>query len=165
MAPSKTFNMAGFMTSNIIIKNDELKKLWMSKISSNINPLSLAAATAAFTKGDAWLEELKAYLDENFEFVKKLFAEYAPKVKFEISEATYLAWADLSAYVNVETKENVSLFFAKEGGVIIEYGSMFVDNGLGFIRINLAYPRSFVEEGIKRICKVLNKLETGEAKL
>lgn len=163
MAPSKTFNMAGFMISNIFIRNDELKKLWKGKNSSNINPLSLEAAMAAFSKGDEWLGELKTYLDGNFEAAKRIFAENAPKAKFEIPEATYLGWADLSAYIP-ENAENVSLLFAKEGGVVIEYGTMFVDNGIGYIRINLAYPRSVVEEGVRRICKVLNKLETGEAK-
>lgn len=165
MAPSKTFNMAGFMESNIVIRDEELKKKWKRVFSSNINPMSLAGATAAFSKGDAWLEELKAYLDGNFEAVKRIFAEEAPKVKFEIPEATYLAWADLSAYIPVETEENVTLAFAKAGGVIIEYGKMFVDNGLGHVRINLAYPRSIVEEGIRRVCAVLRKIETGEVKL
>ena len=165
MAPSKTFNMAGFMESNIIIRDEELKNKWKKIFSSNINPMSLAGAIAAFSKGDAWLEELKAYIDGNFEAVKRIFSEEAPDVKFEIPDATYLAWADLSAYIPVETEENVTLAFAKAGGVIIEYGRMFVDNGLGHVRINLAYPRSIVEEGIRRVCAVLRKIETGEVKL
>ena len=55
--------------------------------------------------------------------------------------------------------------FAKNGGVVIEYGKMFVDNGLGHVRINLAYPASVVAEGIKRVCAVLNMIEKGEIKL
>lgn len=164
MAPSKTFNMAGFMISNIIIRNEEIKKLWKGKVSSNVNPLSLEAAKAAFSKGDEWLDELKAYLDGNFEAAKRIFEENS-KVKFTVSEATYLAWVDLSAYMPKEVKENVPFIFAKEGGVAIEYGNMFVQNGKGHIRINLAYPRSVVEEGIRRICGVLKKIEMGEVQL
>ncbi|MBE6007950.1 MAG: aminotransferase class I/II-fold pyridoxal phosphate-dependent enzyme, partial [Lachnospiraceae bacterium] len=165
MAPSKTFNMAGFMTSNIIIRDEELKGKWRRVYSSNINPMSLAGATAAFSKGDEWLEQLKAYLDKNFELVKEMFETEAPKVKFAIPEATYLAWADLSAYIPVECEANVPFMFAENGGVVIEYGKMFVDNGLGHVRINLAYPASVVKEGIKRVCAVLNKIEAGEIEL
>ena len=165
MAPSKTFNMAGFMTSNILIRDEELKNKWKRTYSSNINPMSLAGATAAFSKGDEWLEALKAYLDKNFALAGKIFEEEAPKVKFEIPDATYLAWADLSEYIPVETEANVPFVFAENGGVVIEYGKMFVDNGLGHVRINLAYPASVVAEGIRRVCKVLNMIEKGEIKL
>ena len=82
-----------------------------------------------------------------------------------MAEATYLAWADLSEYIPVETEENIPFVFAKNGGVVIEYGKMFVDNGLGHVRINLAYPASVVAEGIKRVCAVLNMIEKGEIKL
>ena len=165
MAPSKTFNMAGFMMSNIIIRSRELRKEWYRKNSSTVNPLSLAAATAAFSKGDSWLEELKAYIDGNFEAVKAIFDSETPKANFKISEATYLGWLDISAYLKDDTGINVQYLFAKEGGVIIEYGDMFVDNGKGHIRINLACPLSMAKEGAKRICTVLKKLETGEVKL
>lgn len=165
MAPSKTFNMAGFMMSNIIIRNENLRKEWYKKNSNMVSPLSLAAATAAFSKGDSWLEELKTYLDGNFKAVKDIFDSEIPKSNFKISEATYLAWLDISAYLKNDKDINVPYLFAKEGGVVIEYGNMFVDNGTGHIRINLACPLSMAKEGAKRICTVLKKLETGEIKL
>ena len=98
MAPSKTFNLAGMMISNIIIRDEELRKIWLSRHYNFDNPLSIAAAQSAYEKGEPWLEELQLYLDENFRFVGEYLAEHLPRAKYRISEATYLAWVDLSGY-------------------------------------------------------------------
>ena len=150
MAPSKTFNIAGLMISNIIIRNEELKKIWLSRHYNFDNPLSIAATQAAYEKGELWLEELCEYLDGNFNFTEQYLAEHLPKSKFKISEATYLAWVDLSEYF--EKDEDLPMFFAYKAGVLLEGGNMFVQNADGFIRLNLACPRAILEEGLKRIC-------------
>lgn len=154
MAPSKTFNLAGLMISHIIIPDEKLREIWLSRHYNFDNPLSIAAAQAAYEKGEAWLEELRAYLDENFRFTQEYLSENLPKVKFKISEATYLAWVDLSAYF--EKDEKLPLFFAYKAGVLLEGGNMFVQNSDCFIRLNLACPKSVVEEGLKRICEAVN---------
>lgn len=100
MAPSKTFNLAGLMISNVMIRDEGLKNIWLSKHYNFDNPLSIAAAQAAYEGGDAWLQELRAYLDGNFEFTQEYLKEHLPKATFRISEATYLAWVDLSKYLN-----------------------------------------------------------------
>jgi len=154
MAPSKTFNLAGLMISNVIIRNDEIRSKWLDRHYTFDNPLSIAAAKAAYDKGDVWLEELKVYLDKNFEFVKEYLSEHLPKAKFKISEATYLAWIDLNEYF--EADENLPMFFAYKAGVLLEGGNMFVQHSDGFIRLNLACPKAVVAEGIKRICEAVN---------
>ncbi|MDM5277437.1 PatB family C-S lyase [Paenibacillus silvae] len=153
MAPSKTFNMAGMMLSNIIIPNDEVRALWHARHYSMENPLSIAATQAAYQHGEEWLRQLKTYLDDNFVFTQKYLATHLPKAVFHIPEATYLAWVNMSAYLPDE--ENMSLFFANNAGVLLEGGSMFVANADGYIRLNLACPRAILEEGLKRICEVL----------
>ncbi len=155
MAPSKTFNLAGLMISNIIIPDEGLRKIWNARHYSFDNPLSVAAAQAAYEKGEPWLKELQKYLDKNFEITKEYLAEHLPKAKFRISEATYLAWVDLSEYFTKE--ENLPMFFAYKAGVLLEGGNMFVKNSDGFIRLNLACPKSILEEGLKRICKAVNE--------
>lgn len=110
MAPSKTFNLAGLMISNVMIRDEGLKNIWLSKHYNFDNPLSIAAAQAAYEGGDAWLQELRAYLDGNFEFTQEYLKEHLPKATFRISEATYLAWVDLSKYF--EADEVLPLFFA-----------------------------------------------------
>jgi cystathionine beta-lyase len=159
MAPSKTFNMAGLMISNIIIHSEELREIWLSRHYNFDNPLSVAGAQAAYEKGEPWLEELKVYLDNNFEFTKEYLRENLPKAKFEISEATYLAWVDLSAYFSKD--EDLPMFFAYKAGVLLEGGNMFVQNSDSFIRLNLACPKSMLAEGLKRICDSINKKTEG----
>ncbi|MDD3137514.1 MAG: PatB family C-S lyase [Lachnospiraceae bacterium] len=154
MAPSKTFNLAGLMISNIIIRDKKLKEVWLSRHYNFDNPLSIAAAQAAYEKGNEWLEELRAYLDENFQFAGAYLAEHLPKAKYRVSEATYLAWVDLNEYF--DSDEDLPLFFAYKAGVLLEGGNMFVQNSDGFIRLNLACPKATLAEGMKRICGAVN---------
>lgn len=158
MAPSKTFNLAGMMISNIIIRDEELRKVWLSRHYNFDNPLSIAAAQSAYEKGEPWLEELQLYLDENFRFVGEYLAEHLPRAKYRISEATYLAWVDLSGYF--EPDEHLPKFFAYKAGVLLEGGNMFVQNSEGFIRLNLACPKATLAEGLMRICEAVNTKHT-----
>lgn len=158
MAPSKTFNLAGMMISNVIIRDEGLRSVWLDKHYNFDNPLSIAAAQSAYEKGQPWLEELRVYLDENFRFTQEYLAEHLPKAKFRISEATYLAWVDLNEYF--EPDENLPLFFAYKAGVLLEGGNMFVQHSDGFIRLNLACPKATLAEGLRRICEAVNTKHT-----
>ncbi|MGB1240987.1 MAG: MalY/PatB family protein [Chitinophagales bacterium] len=153
MSPSKTFNMAGFMFSNLIIPNDKLREKWQEDYFGVENPLSITAAQAAYTYGMEWLKEVSIYIDNNFDFLQQYLSKHLPKVQFTISEATYLAWINLDAYFSKE--ENLTLFFANHAGVLLEGGNMFVSNSDGFIRLNLACPKSILEEGLKRITQAI----------
>jgi cystathionine beta-lyase len=153
MAPSKTFNMAGFMIANIIIPNNTLRNQWQTEQLPINNPLSIAAAQAAYSDGFEWLAELRLYLDANFEFLKRFLAEYLPKAFFSIPDATYLAWVNVGAYFSDD--ENLTLFFANKAGVLLEGDNMFVANGNGYVRLNLACPRSQLEQGLQRIVKAI----------
>lgn len=154
MAPSKTFNMAGLMLSNVIIPNKELRDVWQARHYGFENPLSIVAAQAAYQYGSEWLKQLKIYLDDNFAFVKEYLDHHLPSAVFRIPEATYLAWVNISAYLPEE--KNMPLYFANKAGVLLEGGNMFVANSDGYIRLNLACPRSTLEEGLKRICIALH---------
>ena len=153
MAPSKTFNMAGFMFANIIIPDDEVRAKWEARHYPFDNPLSIAAAQAAYEAGAPWLSELTAYLDSNFSYLDKFLRTELPLARFRIPESTYLAWVDISAYLPEE--ENLPLFFAKNAGVLLEGGNMFVSNSDGFIRLNVACPRSVLAEGLERCKKAI----------
>lgn len=152
MAPSKTFNMAGLAFSNVIIRDPVLRARFKDrdKMFGMVNPLSLTAAKAAYDQGGAWHEELKAYLDANFAFVRKTIAEEIPGAVMYIPEATYLAWVDLSHVL--PDVEDLPDFFANNAGVLLEGGdSLFVGNAKGYIRLNLAMPRSILKTGLERM--------------
>lgn len=156
MSASKTFNMAGLQFSNIIIRDpatrEEFKRA--DKIGGFVNPLSLVGQKAAYEVGGAWHEEMKTYLDENFNFLKSFLDENLPKAVMEIPEATYLAWVDMSAYFDKD--EDLPTFFAYKAGVLLEGGdALFVGNANRFIRLNLAMPRSIIKTGLERMAEAI----------
>ena len=155
MAPSKTFNTAGLQFSNIIIPNEKERKWWLKWHNFDENPLSLAGALGAYQGGYDWLMELRKYLDANFAFVQDYLASHLLEAVFRIPEETYLGWVDIGAYV--EEGGNLPLLFAEGAGVLLEGGNMFVQNSDTYIRLNVACPRSVLEEGMRRICSLLTE--------
>lgn len=154
VSASKTFNLAGLLLANIFIPNDTLRNQWNEDHMPIENPLSVAAYQAAYSEGQPWLDALTQYLDENFRLVEEYLINNLPKSKFKIPESTYLAWVDVSEYVT--GIDDLTLHFAQNAGILLEGGKMFVANADGYIRLNLACPRSQVLEGLKRIAKCLN---------
>lgn len=153
VTPSKTFNLGGMLLANILIRSHWLQQEWQSLHYYADNPLSIAAASAAYQYGDQYTAELRKYLDDNFAFTADFVKEHMPKAKLRIPEATYLAWLDLRGYA--EPAEGWTDFFAYKAGVLIEDGKMFVDNGSGYIRINIACPRSTLQEALTRMAQAL----------
>ena len=149
MSPSKTFNLAGNLFANIVIPNDELRRTYKENYLPIENPLSIVAAQAAYTDGSIWLAELVAYLDDNFKYLKEQLDKHLPHTKFVIPDSTYLAWVNVSHYFPDD--ENLTLFFARNAGVLLEGGDMFVANANGYIRLNLGAPRARLKEGIHRV--------------
>ena len=158
MAPSKTFNIAGLAFSNIIIRDPALRERFQErdKLFGMVNPLSLTAAKAAYECGGAWHEALKKYLDGNFAFVKEFLSRELPKAVMYIPEATYLAWVDMGKCLPDGT--DLPDFFANKAGVLLEGGNaLFVGNAAGYIRLNLAMPRSIIETGLQRMADAIRQ--------
>jgi len=152
MSASKTFNMAGLQFSNVIIPDRETREEFIhsDKIGGFVNPLSLAGQKAAYDVGGKWHEEMKAYLDDNFKFLKTFLSDNLPKAVMEIPDATYLAWVDFSAYFDKD--DDLPSFFAYKAGVLLEGGdNLFVGNANRFVRLNLAMPRSIIKTGVERM--------------
>lgn len=156
---SKCFNMAGMMFAEIIIRDKGLRDLYIGTTNAyamNVNPLSIAAHQAAYEHGSEWLDQLKTYLDGNFQFVKDTFMKDLPDITFTIPQATYLAWVNMNPYLG--DVEDIPDFMANKAGVLLEGGdALFVDNAKGYIRLNLAMPRSIIAEGLKRIVKAIKE--------
>ncbi len=159
MAPSKTFNLAGLAFSNILIRDPATRERFKNrdKLFGMVNPISLTAAKAAYDRGGNWHEALRDYLDENFAFVKDFLTEHIPAAVMNISEATYLAWVDLSTVL--PDVDDLPAFFANKAGVLLEGGdALFVGNAKGYIRLNLAMPRAIIKTGLERIEEAIQQV-------
>ena len=160
-APSKTFNLAGLQTSSIIIPNKKYYKIYENILDSlaldENNVFGLVALEAAYRYGEEWLEQLLSYLNENLKFLMKYFKERIPKIKVIKPEGTYLVWLDCRQ-LGLSAKD-LNNFMIKKAGVALDDGYWFGTEGKGFMRINIACPRSFLEEGLKRIERAVNSLK------
>ena len=156
MAPSKTFNIAGLATSELIIPNLELGKKYEEYLDHRMhlqggNTFGDVALVAAYTKGDEWLEELKLYIAENVRYAKEFIANHLPDIKTYHQEATYVLWVDFNG-LGI-SHEELSKRLVDDAKLGFNDGRIFGDNGDCFMRINLACPKSLVEEAMTRIKK------------
>lgn len=152
-APSKTFNIAGLKTSNIIIP----KKEWREKLGLTMmrhglmgsNVFSLVATEAAYRHGAEWLDAVIAYVQDNYRFMVDYLAEHLPQLKVVPPEGTYLVWVDCRA-LGLDPKARKALMM-DEAKVFLDEGEMFGPEGEGFERFNIACPRSILAEALDRI--------------
>lgn len=158
-APSKTFNLAGMQTSNIIIPNPELQKKFVAQVSSCgmelANILGYEACRIAYTECDEWLEELIALIVRNKEYVENFVKDHFPAVKCRKMEGTYLQWLDFRA-LNMDPKEQEKMM-KTEAQLFLDDGYMFGDSSAGFERINLACPTWVIEKAMARLYDVMKK--------
>ena len=152
-APSKTFNLAGLQISNIFIPNPELRKAFVRKMSavgySQVNMLGLHACQAAYESGREWLEQLKEYLKGNLDFTRDFLEKNLPQIKLIEPEGTYLIWLDFRALGLPE--EELEKLIVHRAKLWLDSGAIFGSAGEGFERINIACPRSILEEALERI--------------
>lgn len=155
LAPSKTFNLGGLQSAAVCVPDKRLREIAVRALNSDEiaepNCFAAEAAVAAFTHGETWLDELRAYLAENRTYAETfLRGTAASPVR---GEATYLLWLDCSA-VSSDT-DLLADFLQERAGVVLSKGSEFRGNGRKFLRMNLAYPRRVLAEGLSRIGKGL----------
>jgi cystathionine beta-lyase len=157
-APSKTFNVAGLKLSNIVIQNETMRERYARRLVqcgiSGANVFGLEAAEAAYNYGEPWLEEVMAYIEGNYQFMKDYLAQHLPQLAMSPLEGTYLAWVDFSR-VDLDPVERHELLL-NEARVWLNEGSKFGDEGADFERFNIACPRSLLAEALERIRRVLS---------
>ena len=156
-APSKTFNIASLMISNILIPNPELKRKFKHQMDaagiSQLNVLGLVACEAAYEHGEEWYQAMKTYVKENIEFVKQYVEKQLPGVNMVEHEGTYLVWLDFRGTgLSVEELDDKIINQAK---LWLDSGKIFGSCGEGFQRINVACPRKVLEEAMDRIKNVV----------
>ncbi|WP_044916312.1 MalY/PatB family protein [Butyrivibrio sp. WCE2006] len=150
-APTKTFNIAGIQAANIISSNKEiLRKIKREAYVTGafgLNKMGIAATKAAYNYGEKWLTELLSYIEGNMELLRKELE--GTKLVMMKPEGTYLAWIDCSAYEDFANK------LLKEAHIRVSEGTDFGKGGEGFIRLNVACPRSVLAEALERIKTIM----------
>ncbi len=153
IAPTKAFNMAGLQTSAISVPNEVLRhKVWRGINTDEVaepNSFACVAAIAAFTKGGPWLDSLREYLACNRKQVADYVRREIPNVHVVDGEATYLMWIDLSDLPG--DKRDAAKFIRERTGLYVSAGKSYGESGNDFLRMNVACPRSLVEDGLGRL--------------
>lgn len=152
-APSKTFNLPGLQISNIFIKNERIRKLFIKEISktgySQPNIMGLLACQTAYEQGAQWLDELLNYLTDNVKFFRNFLENELPAIRMVEPEGTYLVWLDCrSLGLSDQELEQLLVHKAK---LWLSSGSVFGAGGQGFQRFNIACPREILKEGLNRL--------------
>ncbi|MDD4444497.1 MAG: pyridoxal phosphate-dependent aminotransferase [Eubacteriales bacterium] len=160
-AASKTFNLAGLQNSMVIIPNEELRERYLEyqrRIHTyDGNAFGFVAVEAAYKGGRAWLEEIKAQIYSNFEYVRDTFAKEIPDVTVADLQGTYLLWMNFEKYF--KTQEEVKTFMQDKCGIAFDYGEWFGgDNFVPFVRMNLATTHELVDQAVQSIIREIKKL-------
>lgn len=152
-APSKTFNLAGLQVSNIFIKNTSLRRRFRQAVNavgySQPNTLGMFACQAAYTYGEPWLNQLRSYLEANYQRTREFLQRELPKVKLIEPEGTYLIWLDFRAYGLTDAQ--LDDIIIHKANLWLDSGHIFGEGGSGFQRINIACPWATLEKGLKSL--------------
>ena len=155
VAPTKAFNLAGIQTAAVMVSNPALRhKVWRALNTDEVaepNVFAVEAAVAAFTKGEAWLDELRQYIFENKKRTAEFVGEHIPQLRVVPSSATYLVWLDCSRIAGVT--DEAAQYIRKTTGLYLSEGGQYGSCGKNFLRLNVACPRSVLEDGLARLRK------------
>jgi cystathionine beta-lyase len=167
-SPSKSFNTAGLQIANIICQDAATRRRLNRAININevcdVNPFGPVAAIAAYNDSEDWIDELNQYLWGNYQTLCDFCTQYLPGWKVMPLEGTYLAWVDVSKCCDCDATlprgERVAAYcdrILKEASVWLNPGTMYgPQSGEGYLRINLACPRSLLIEALNRLRAALS---------
>lgn len=159
VSPSKAFNIAGLQIANIITSDEESRARIDKAINVNevcdVNPFGVIATIAAYDKSEDWLEQLLSYIKGNYEYMKTFCSENLPEYPIAELDATYLVWMDCRK--SGLNSEEIEAELKEKAGIWLNSGSMYGSEGEGFMRWNIACPRSVLAEGLSRFRKWCTK--------
>ena len=153
IAPTKAFNMAGLQTAAVSVPNPVLRhKVWRGLNTDEVaepNAFAVEAAVAAFTRGGGWLDALRSYLYGNKQRAAEFIHEELPSIHLVPSQATYLLWLDCGRLGM--SGEEIAETIRRETGLYLSEGSQYGSTGENFLRLNIACPRTVLEDGLRRL--------------
>lgn len=157
MAPSKTFNIAGIVSSYAIVQNPEIRDRYFKFLEADEidypNIFATTATMAAYKNGLQWRREMLDYVQANIDFVDSYLKENIPQIKCVRPQASFLVWLDCRA-LGMAQPELVS-FFEEKAHLSLNDGSMFGPQGIGFLRFNVGCPRTMLEDALNGLKEAL----------
>ena len=158
---TKTFNLAGLQASTTIFPNLRMKadfdRYWSSMDIHRNNAFSSVAIEAAYREGREWLDQLLPYLSANFDFVKEYCEKNIPQIKPNIPDATYLVWLDCRDLGM--SNEELRKFMIEKAKIGLNEGYTFGRSLTGFMRLNVACPRSVLEKALGQLKDAVDALD------
>lgn len=159
-SPSKSFNIAGLQTANIISNDPDIRQRIDRAININevcdINPFGVEALMAAYDESEWWIDQMCAYVYDNYQYLSAYLTKHLPKATVTPLEGSYLAWVDIRK--TGLTSDEATALILEEGKVLVNSGPLYgKTDGEGFIRINMACPRWLLQEALEKICCTLSK--------
>ena len=159
-APTKTFNMAGIVSSYAVISNDDLRQRFYGWLKANEldEPTIFApiATIAAYQKGEEWRKQMLAYVEDNVRFVEDYCREHIPGIRPLRPQASFLVWLNCRG-LELSHDKLLDLFIDK-AHLALNDGEMFGPGGEGFMRLNVGTPRSILRQALEQLAKAVNEL-------
>lgn len=159
-SPSKAFNMAGLATSYAVIANPTLRRRFESYVEGNElaagNVFAFNTVVAAYNKGEEWLQQMLNYVQGNVDEVIHYIEKYIPQLKVIVPQASYLVFINFSA-LQLSQKEIVALCTDK-AHLALNDGAIYGEEGKGYMRINLACPRSVVKQALIQLKEAVRSI-------
>ena len=153
MAPSKTFNMAGIVSSFAIIPNEKIRESFFNfLVSCELDCTHIfapIATEAAYNNGDNWLKQMLEYVEQNILFVDEYLKKNIPQIKAHIPQASFLIWLDCRE-LKLSQQELVNSFINK-AGLALNNGETFGEEGIGYMRMNIGCSRKTLENALDRL--------------
>ena len=159
-APSKTFNIAGIVTSYAIVPNDKLRNKffgWMEGNELNHPDIFAPIATiAAFENGEPWRREMIEYIEGNIEFTIEYCKQHIPQIVAVRPEASFLVWLDCRGLGL--THDKIVELFTQKAALALNDGAIFGTQGEGFMRLNVGTPRKVLQTALERLKTAVDSL-------
>lgn len=157
---TKTFNLAGVQVATCIFPNEYMKEKYektLAKLETKRNnAFSIVANQVAMNEGRDWFEQVTKYLENNVLFAMEYISKNIPQIKFTKPEGTYLLWLNCSE-LNLTQDELVD-FFVNKANLALNNGTTFGTEGEGYMRMNLATPKSVLEQALKQLKNAVDNL-------
>ncbi len=162
MSPSKAFNMPGIVASHVIVFHPSVRRRLFFYLMENDldagNVFAFNAVKTAYTQGEEWLKQMLQYVQGNIDYVTGYLKKKMPKIKVMQPEASFLLFLNCNE-LGFSTQKGLEDFFVDKAHLALNSGTLFGEEGKGFMRLNVASPRKRIEQAMSQLEEAYQKLE------